>query len=364
VEQAEAWQETERASLVAAVVFAADHGHPEHSWQLAESLHGYLSRHGYVEDWLRTHQVALGAALAAGDRAGEAVTRTYLGSCYMFLDRGEDALDNLYRALELHRQAGNRNLETGALGFLGYVCGRAGRFAEALEYTRLAIGYASGRDVQREALLREHAGKLLTVLGRFDEAFDNYERAIVLYREVGLPSDVQQLAEICVGDVYRNMGRLDEARELLERLVADAADHGPVPNEANARHRLGNTYWALGRLDDALAQLTEALGLARTVGVFFTESEVLVDLGVVHRDAGRLEEALDMVGEALTLAVATKERYQQARALDALAGLHDRAGHPDLAEDHWRRAYDLFTELGTPEADRIRPRITALVSAL
>jgi DNA-binding SARP family transcriptional activator/tetratricopeptide (TPR) repeat protein/DNA-binding XRE family transcriptional regulator len=362
VEQAEAWQETERASLVAAVVFAADHGHPERCWQLAESLHGYLSRHGYVDDWLRTHQVALGAALAAGDRIGEAVTRTYLGSCYMFLDRSEDALDNLYRALELHRQAGNRNLETGALGFLGYECGRAGRFAEALEYTRQAISYASGRDAQREALLREHAGKLLTILGRFDEAFDNYERAIALYREEGLASDLQLLAEICVGDIYRNMGRLDEARELLERLVADAEEHGPVPNEAAARHRLGRTYWALGRLDDALDQLTEALGLARTAGGF-TESEVLIDLGVVHRDAGRLEAALDMVGEAMTLAVTTKERYQQARALDALAGVHDRAGHPDLAEAHWRRAYDLFAELGTPEADRIRPRLRSDVTA-
>ena len=135
------------------------------------------------------------------------------------------------------------------------------------------------------------------------------------------------------------MGRLDEAREHLERLVKDAAEHGTVPTYANALHRLGKTYWALGRLDDARTKLTEALELVRRVGVEITESEILIDLGAVHRDAGDLDTALALVSEGMTLAITTKERYQQARALDALASVHDRAGRTREAEDHWRRAY-------------------------
>jgi tetratricopeptide (TPR) repeat protein len=165
------------------------------------------------------------------------------------------------------------------------------------------------------------------------------------------------LAEVCVGDIYRDMGRLDDAREHLERLVKDVATHGSRPTLVHALHRLGKTYDDLGRLDDAVERLTEALELVRKVGVAITESVVLIDLGVAYRNTGDLDRALALIDEGLVLALSTKERYQQARALDALASVHDRAGRADLAQDYWQRAHALFTELGTPEADRIRPRL-------
>jgi tetratricopeptide (TPR) repeat protein len=84
---------------------------------------------------------------------------------------------------------------------------------------------------------------------------------------------------------------------------------------------------------------------------------VLIDLGAVYRNTGDLDTALALINEGMTLALSTKERYQQARALDALASVHDRAGRVDLAQDYWQRAGALFTELGTPEADRIRQRL-------
>jgi DNA-binding SARP family transcriptional activator/tetratricopeptide (TPR) repeat protein/DNA-binding XRE family transcriptional regulator len=355
-DDAEVWLETERANLVAAVTFAAENSRPTHAWQLAESLQGYVSIHGYIEDWLLTHQVALNAAIAAHDRVGEAVMRTYLGGCYMFLDRPEDGLEHLYRALELHRRSGNSNLEASVHGYLGYVCWRLGRFAEALEFTQRGIALHVGRDSNREAMMREHAGLLLSILGRFEEALENYERAVVLYRLSDDPA-LHMLAEVCVGDIYRDMGRLDDAREHLERLVKDVATHGSRPTLVHALHRLGKTYDDLGRLDDAVERLTEALELVRKVGVAITESVVLIDLGVAYRNTGDLDRALALIDEGLVLALSTKERYQQARALDALASVHDRAGRADLAQDYWQRAHALFTELGTPEADRIRPRL-------
>ena len=356
------WLEAEHANLVAAVTFAAEHDRPAWAWQLAESVQGYLSIHGYIEDWLQSHRVALDAAVAAHDQIGEAVMRTYLGGCYMFLDRGEEGLSHLFRALEMHRRSGDRNLEATVLGYLAYVCTRLGRFSEALDYTEQAVMLVAGNDFGREAMLREHAGLLLSIFGRYQEALENYEQAIALYRRTTF-ADLQMLADVCVGDVYRNMGRLDEAREHLARLVKDAVEHGTGPTLAHARHRLGKTYWDMGRLKHAAAELTEALNLVRTYGVAITESEILIDLGAVHRDSGHLDKATTLVNEGLTLAVTTNERYQHARALDGLASIHDHAGRATEAEDLWRRAYALFAELGTPEAIRIRARLRSSRSA-
>jgi tetratricopeptide (TPR) repeat protein len=315
-----------------------------------------------MEDWLQTHRVALEAAVTSHDAVGEAVTRTYLGGYYALSDRGDEGLDHLYRALELHRQSGNRSLEATVLGYLAYVCRRLGRFAEALDYTEQAITLVVEVDPQREGMMRELAGWLQSVFGRFEEALASYERAILLYREASF-NDSHLMADACVGDVYRNMGRLDDAREHLERLVKEAAVHGTAPTHANALHRLGKTYWATGRLGDALTNLTAALDVVRKVGVEITESEILIDLGAVHRDAGNLDTALNLIDEGMTLAVTTKERYQQARALDTLASVHDRAGRTSQSQDHWQRAYALFTELGTPEATRIRPRLQSANAA-
>jgi DNA-binding SARP family transcriptional activator len=356
MEEASRWFETEQASLIAAVTFAADHDQPTRSWQLAASTQGFLSMHGYVEDWLHSHQVGLEAAVESNDHTGEAIMRTYLGGCYALMERGDEGIHHLYRALDLHRESGDRNLEITVLGYLGYTGRRLGRFAEALEYTEQAIALVADIDPQREAMMRELSGWLLSVFGRFEEALQTYERAIVLYRESSF-TDSHVMADACVGDVYRNMGRLDEAREHLERLVKEAAEHSTVPTYANALHRLGKTYWALGRLDDARTNLTEALELVRRVAVEITEAEILIDLGAIQRDAGNLDTALALVNEGMTVAITSKERYQQARALDALASVHDRAGRTKEARDHWQRAHTMFTELGTPEAVRIKAKL-------
>ncbi|MDH2430735.1 BTAD domain-containing putative transcriptional regulator [Sphaerisporangium sp. TRM90804] len=68
-----AWFESERASLVAAVLQAAAAGHHELAWELAGSLLNAAVLRGHWEELERTHEVALAACRGAGNRLGEAV---------------------------------------------------------------------------------------------------------------------------------------------------------------------------------------------------------------------------------------------------------------------------------------------------
>ncbi|ASR33826.1 transcriptional regulator [Prauserella marina] len=354
-QDAKQWLDAERANLIAAVTVAAEQGWPVHAWQLTRSLREYLHLYGFShdQDWVRTHEAALAAAVAAKDARGEALTRMDLAAAYMNHGRNEDARQHLSSALEFHRSVEDHDLETSTLGSLGRLCHRLGEFGEALRYLRQAAALCAGRDSYSEGVVCSQVGLVLTALGEATDALANYQRGLVLARLSGnTAGEAAVLADI--GDCYRRLGRHAEALDHVQQALKVATDNGLLPKVAYAKYRLGNVYRELGRVDEAMATMTEALRIARSAGGSVSESEVLVDLGVTYRDIGDLTTAYSLFDQGLRLAIKHGERYQEARGLNELAELHRCAARAELAQDHWRRARDLFDELGTPEAREIR----------
>lgn len=353
-DQAKQWLDAERPNLIAAVTLAAGEGWPAHAWQLTRSLREYLHMYGFGHDqgWVRTHEAALAAAVAAQDGTGEALTRIDLAAAYLDQGRGQDAREHLVHALEFHRRVGDRALETTTLCSLGRLCYRLGELGEALRYLREAAVLCAGREARAEATVCWSTGLVLIALGSFEEALVSYQRGLALSRAIGdTDSESGVLADI--GDAYRRLGRHTEARGHLKRALKLAEDHGLQPRVAYAQHRLGNVHRELAKVGEALANLTEALRIVRTVGGLLSESEVLLDLGVTYRDIGDLTTAYDLFDQGLRLAIKQGERLLEARGLSELAELHRAASRADLAQDHWRRARDLFAELGAAGSQEI-----------
>ena len=67
--------------------------------------------------------------------------------------------------------------------------------------------------------------------------------------------------------------------------------------------------------------------------------------------------ALASFRAALALATQAGDRFEQARALDGIARVLATAGRRDQARDHWQRALAIFSDLGVPEADRVRDHL-------
>jgi len=351
-EAARRWLEAERPCLIAAVGLAAGQGWPTHAWQLTRCLRAYLYLYGYSHDhdWVHTHEAALAAATAAGDPVGEAHTRSDLAAAYLHHGRAADARAELTRAIDLHRGNGERDLEASSVNALGLLCHRTGEFGEALRWFRSAPGTG---DARLDSAVAANLGGTLAVLGRLDDAVDQYRHALVLSRRAG-DADGESGALADLGDVWRRLGRHREAVDHLRDAAQLAEAHGLEPRIAYVRHRLGNAFRETSRFDDALTNLNEALRIVRTISGPATESEVLIDFGAVHRDIGDLLTAADLVEAGLRVAINRGERYQQARALNELAELHRCAARAGLAQDYWRRAFALFDKLGTPEAGALR----------
>ncbi|SDZ54978.1 DNA-binding transcriptional activator of the SARP family [Saccharopolyspora shandongensis] len=338
-EDARSWLDSERACLIAAVRLAAARGWPTHAWQLTRSLREYLYLYGYGHDhdWVRTHEAALAAAIAAQDAAGEAMTRADLAATYLELGRGAEAREHLYRALEFHRRTGDRALETSTLESLGVVCFRLGEFDEALQHLRKGASLCAGRDPYREGVLRSNLGNALAAKGFLHEALASLQTGLELSRQAGnIDGESSALADI--GDAHRRLGDHEAALEYLHRALELAADHGLTPKVAYANHRLGKAYRELGCYSEATANLQAARQIVAKVGGPAAESEVLVDLGAAHRDVGDFARAGVLLDQGLSLATDRGERYQQALALRELGELHHRTGREDLANAAWRRA--------------------------
>jgi tetratricopeptide (TPR) repeat protein len=75
---------------------------------------------------------------------------------------------------------------------------------------------------------------------------------------------------------------------------------------------------------------------------------LFIELGDVYRRVGRLADAMDLAGRALELSRAHQARGYQAYTLRLLGDIAMHRDPPDVefAEDHYRQALSLATELG------------------
>lgn len=165
------------------------------------------------------------------------------------------------------------------------------RGAEAWGPLAKLLAEAAARGTDPAAVLavaREAAGLYRDQLGTPERAIGVLERALAL-----APED--RWVKSSLADGLRVAGRLDEARTLLEGLVADFGRRRS-PERAAVHLELARVLRAQGNLDEALGQLE----LASSMKVGDTAALALV--GEVAREAGQLDRA-EQAYRALLLAV-------------------------------------------------------------
>lgn len=291
------WLEAERANLLAVIERAAHQGPRAVSWHLTDALLGYFWLCLPRGTWQVAAQSALDAAVAEGDRRGEAAIYYNIGFALWDLGvLGQSALHH-QRAIELHRAIGWSPGEAAALGGLAYV-----------EWEQ----------------------------ARLDDALGHFDAALAILRELG-QTDAEALALIGVGLVHRDMGRLPEAVSDLETALHIRRKAG-VRYEANHLDNLGIAYWEAGRLRDGLEVLGEAVAINEAVGYRNGHAVSLQITGRIQLECGRHEEGLEHGERALRLAVDTGNRRIQSDALNTIGEAHRRAGRGEQAAESHERA--------------------------
>lgn len=348
------WLDGERANLAAAAGLAHERGRHRHAWQLPYTLWRYYRLRGDIDQWIRTHQIALVAARKDG--AGEADVHRAIGHAYWAAGEFHTALDHQNSALRRYREIGDRWGEGSALNNIGNSYLHLSRYDEALACYRASIECRRAvGDRQGEGNALGNIGVIHTHLGRFDEALRHHNQAIELYRAIGDRRD-EANALNNVGDVLTRIGTADEALRYQRQALALYRQAGDRWGEAVACNGIASAHRELGEYDSALERHAEALARIREIGQRQTECEILTALGRTQLAAGRPADAHDTYARALDLATDINDRYLAGNAHRGMA-LASEDTRPDTAAAHWRAALAIYTEINVPEADAVRARL-------
>jgi tetratricopeptide (TPR) repeat protein len=356
---ARTWLESEWFTLASVCADAAAGGHPSHATRLATSLFRYLDG-GHHTEALVLHTHALQAARRIGDPTAQAEAQTNLGAVHWRLGRYEAAADCLSQALRTFGATGDEAGQARALSNLGNVCWRQGKYEEAADHhTRALALYRGIDDAVGQARTLTNLANILQRHGNYEDATAHHHQALDLHDTTGdLAGQGRTLTNL--GNILVRQGKYEAAADRHRHALTLFLRLGHRGGEAYARTNLGNALLRQGRRKEATDQHHQALTMFRETGEQHGEACALNGLGEALYDAGRPAEALARHTAAATIALRIGERDEQARAFGGAALSHRAMGDPRQARRHWQLALALYAELGSPETESIRARLTSL----
>jgi tetratricopeptide (TPR) repeat protein len=164
-----------------------------------------------------------------------------LGQTLARAGRPSEARPLLERGLLLLERAGNLFQYTMHLGWLARVCDAEGDIARALDLARQSVDQAAAQG--HRGVLAENRCHLATILAHAgaSDAEGTYREALALAEELGM-RPLQAQCHLGLGQLYRKLGRAEDARAELSRAVT-------------LFREMGMAFW-LPEAETELAQLT------------------------------------------------------------------------------------------------------------
>jgi DNA-binding SARP family transcriptional activator/tetratricopeptide (TPR) repeat protein len=397
---ARAWLDAERPVLAAVAAFAANHGRTSHALHFSMALYRYLDTGGHYPAAIEIHTGAYQAAHRAGDLAGEAAALSSLGVVAWRQGRYAEATSCLQQVLALCSANGDKVAEARALQRLGLVDFTQGNYEQATaRYQGALARWRQAGDQAGEGRALGSLGGAAWRQGRYDLAREHLQQALALHREVGDPTgESEAMGTLAI--IALRQGHYRAAADQFRDALALCLQTGNRIGEADALTYLGITTLRAGDHQQAADHLRTALDLSRQTGDRPTEAYVLAaqgELALRQHDYQMAERQFrhaldlflklgDLAGQAqglnglggtllatgwpghaharhtaaLTLARQIGDPDQEAHANDGLGHSFRALGDLDRTRFHWQQALARYTELGAPEAARLRVTLADL----
>jgi tetratricopeptide (TPR) repeat protein/transcriptional regulator with XRE-family HTH domain len=224
---------------------------------------------------------------------------------------------------------------------------RDGPWEEAITRHAAAVGAAHRlRDRLGEANARIDLGAVRSLAGDGAVAAQDYERALVIYRDLG-----NRLGEANalhgLGAVRWQTGEGPAAAaDDLEQALGIYGDLGDRLGEANALVELGIVQWRAGDYPAATQSLERALAGCRDLGNRLGEANALNGLGTVQRLSGHYQAAAGTLEQALNICRDVGSRLGEANALCGLGTVRRITGDYPAAIPALDLALGIYRDLG------------------
>jgi DNA-binding CsgD family transcriptional regulator len=197
-----------------------------------------------------------------------------------------------------------------------------------------------------------HRGQIMRLHGAYDEALEEFDRAVQRYVQAGTEMAVG-LTFKERGDVLRIRGDLSAAEAAYEKAIEFGQD--PQPG-------LAHVWLDRGRVDAAVATARRLLAEPRNP---VHRSQLLPGLTEIFLTAGAIDEAAQVSAELSETATAFGGATLRAMAAYATAGVALAQGDAARAVPELRQAVRIWNDLDAPyEAARCRARLGRVLQTL
>jgi tetratricopeptide (TPR) repeat protein len=183
---------------------------------------------------------------------------------------------------------------------------------------QLALDAARGADQDAEARILRSLGVLYRELGRYDEACDLLAQAAGIFAGYG----DQHHRAACLrnlGDAYRHQGRLGEAIGAFTEALVVFRDEGDTRSVAGALHGMADAWRELSQWDESARAFLDCVALYRDLGDDLEEARAKVRYARVFRDQHLSGQALPLIAEGLEVVRRFGDQRWEARAMRQLA---------------------------------------------
>jgi tetratricopeptide (TPR) repeat protein len=188
-----------------------------------------------------------------------------------------------------------------------------------------------------------HRGIMHTLRGELEAARADLDQADQVFTQIGnTPYRGKTLYRRAA--LTQMAGDLDEAAAQLEQALAWMSDQAPLHDRAGAHELLATVYATSGRREEAEAHYQQAIDL----GDPEVQARAHIQLGALARQAGDREKAEAHYQQTLGLAERLGHVLQRGILSQELGYLYYQGGSYDLAEQSFRGAGMVYTQLNFP----------------
>ncbi|MET8161410.1 BTAD domain-containing putative transcriptional regulator [Sphaerisporangium sp. NPDC005289] len=317
-DEAVTWLTVEAEAMFAIIGQIAESGPSAEALSSAADLlvamEPLLESGAYGREFVSRTGAVIAAAQAVNDKVSELRCRYVLGRVLFGSNRMDDAEEQFRAALDLADSTGDHIVRGEIYNGLAVVAGRRRRHQDALAL---------------------------------------FDSALKAYQDIGAAAGEALVASYSARD-HLGLGNSEEAIAAAHRGLAIFTELGSEPGMARARYQLGIVLSRVGRLTEAVVHHAECLDFFRAGGQKVWEQRVCTRLAETFIAAERYKDAARYAEQALTLSREIGHPYGEALSLTVLGRALTGLGSVRRSGDCFKRALDIFTRLGSPEADDLR----------
>jgi len=269
---------------------------------------------------------------ALHEQLGQFIERTYAEQLDQHLDR-----------LAYHYGASQNDAKKREYGL------RAGRRAQQAYANTAAIDYYQRvlpllTDQEKPEVLLD-LGRVLELVGRWQEALESYVQARNLAEAVGQPSLVVA-SEAALGDLARKQGDYSASAMWLAQARAGCEALNDQAGVAQTQQYLGTLLARQGDYDGALQAYEESLTIRQQLSDSFNIANLLNNMAIIARFRKEFSRARSLNEEALAIRRQIGNRWAIAMSLNNLGNLALSLSDLTEARSRMEQALELWRQIG------------------